>query len=147
MGAQLLIGERGSRGALRGHQLMHVRLGPIEHLLELITRKLALLHERGCNKFDLATVRLDQVARLQLPGACDRRHGAGRGREEGYHSRDVQVIVRAVPAPPAAGRVAALRGGACQHGDANPYDDQPEFLDYAKPPMPEEEVQQTFCGT
>jgi uncharacterized protein YdiU (UPF0061 family) len=30
---------------------------------------------------------------------------------------------------------------------ANPYDDQPGFLDYAKPPMPEEEVQQTFCGT
>ena len=30
---------------------------------------------------------------------------------------------------------------------ARPYDDQPEFADYAKPPMPEEEVQQTFCGT
>ena len=30
---------------------------------------------------------------------------------------------------------------------AHPYDDQPEFADYAKPPMPEEEVQQTFCGT
>jgi serine/tyrosine/threonine adenylyltransferase len=30
---------------------------------------------------------------------------------------------------------------------AHPYDDQPEFGEYAKPPMPEEEVQQTFCGT
>ena len=30
---------------------------------------------------------------------------------------------------------------------AYPYDDQPEFADYAKPPMPAEEVQQTFCGT
>lgn len=30
---------------------------------------------------------------------------------------------------------------------ANPYEDQPEFRDYAKPPTPEEEVQQTFCGT
>src|SRR4051812_2508445 len=30
---------------------------------------------------------------------------------------------------------------------ARPYDDQPDFSDYAKPPMPEEEVQQTFCGT
>jgi uncharacterized protein YdiU (UPF0061 family) len=30
---------------------------------------------------------------------------------------------------------------------AHPYDDQPEFADYAKPPMPAEEVQQTFCGT
>ena len=30
---------------------------------------------------------------------------------------------------------------------AHPYDDQPEFAVYAKPPMPEEEVQQTFCGT
>jgi uncharacterized protein YdiU (UPF0061 family) len=30
---------------------------------------------------------------------------------------------------------------------AHPYVDQPEFSDYAKPPMPKEEVQQTFCGT
>lgn len=30
---------------------------------------------------------------------------------------------------------------------ANPYEEQPEFADYAKPPSPEEEVQQTFCGT
>jgi uncharacterized protein YdiU (UPF0061 family) len=30
---------------------------------------------------------------------------------------------------------------------AHPYDDQPEFADYAKPPTPAEEVQQTFCGT
>ena len=30
---------------------------------------------------------------------------------------------------------------------AHPYDDQPEFAVYAKPPMPEEEIQQTFCGT
>ena len=30
---------------------------------------------------------------------------------------------------------------------AHPYDDQPEFADYAKPPQPEEEVRQTFCGT
>src|SRR3954447_3928762 len=30
---------------------------------------------------------------------------------------------------------------------AHPYDDQPEFADYAKPPLPEEEVQRTFCGT
>jgi uncharacterized protein YdiU (UPF0061 family) len=28
-----------------------------------------------------------------------------------------------------------------------PYDDQPEFARYAMPPMPLEEVQQTFCGT
>jgi uncharacterized protein YdiU (UPF0061 family) len=30
---------------------------------------------------------------------------------------------------------------------AHPYDDQPDFADYAKPPTPGEEVQQTFCGT
>lgn len=30
---------------------------------------------------------------------------------------------------------------------AHPYQDQPEFGDYAKPPTAEEEVQQTFCGT
>ena len=28
-----------------------------------------------------------------------------------------------------------------------PYDDQPQFAHYAKPPAPEEEVRQTFCGT
>jgi len=30
---------------------------------------------------------------------------------------------------------------------AHPYDDQLEFAEYAKPPTPDEEVQQTFCGT
>ena len=30
---------------------------------------------------------------------------------------------------------------------AHPYDDQPEFADYANAPAPEEEVQRTFCGT
>jgi uncharacterized protein YdiU (UPF0061 family) len=30
---------------------------------------------------------------------------------------------------------------------ARPYNDQPEFADYANPPAPEEEVRQTFCGT
>jgi uncharacterized protein YdiU (UPF0061 family) len=30
---------------------------------------------------------------------------------------------------------------------AHPYDDQPEFADYGKPPAPGEEVRQTFCGT
>jgi uncharacterized protein YdiU (UPF0061 family) len=30
---------------------------------------------------------------------------------------------------------------------ARPYDDQPDFSDYAKPPTPDEEVLQTFCGT
>ena len=30
---------------------------------------------------------------------------------------------------------------------AHPYDDQPEFADYANVPAPEEEVQRTFCGT
>ena len=30
---------------------------------------------------------------------------------------------------------------------ARPYDKRPEFADYAKPPAPEEEVLQTFCGT
>jgi uncharacterized protein YdiU (UPF0061 family) len=30
---------------------------------------------------------------------------------------------------------------------AHPYEDQPEFADYAKPPQPGEEVTQTFCGT
>jgi serine/tyrosine/threonine adenylyltransferase len=30
---------------------------------------------------------------------------------------------------------------------ANPYDDYAEFAEYAKAPAPEEEVQQTFCGT
>ena len=30
---------------------------------------------------------------------------------------------------------------------ARPYDDQPEFSEYAQSPAPEEEVQQTFCGT
>jgi uncharacterized protein YdiU (UPF0061 family) len=30
---------------------------------------------------------------------------------------------------------------------AHPYDDQPEFADYAKPPREDQIVQQTFCGT
>jgi uncharacterized protein YdiU (UPF0061 family) len=30
---------------------------------------------------------------------------------------------------------------------ARPFDDQPEFADYANPPQPEEIVRQTFCGT
>jgi serine/tyrosine/threonine adenylyltransferase len=30
---------------------------------------------------------------------------------------------------------------------ARPYDDQPEFAEYAEPPAPDEEVLQTFCGT
>jgi serine/tyrosine/threonine adenylyltransferase len=30
---------------------------------------------------------------------------------------------------------------------ANPYDDQPDFARYAMPPMPDEEVARTFCGT
>jgi serine/tyrosine/threonine adenylyltransferase len=30
---------------------------------------------------------------------------------------------------------------------ARPYDTQPEMSAYAKPPEPEEEVLQTFCGT
>jgi uncharacterized protein YdiU (UPF0061 family) len=30
---------------------------------------------------------------------------------------------------------------------AKPFDDQPEFADYASPPKPEERVCQTFCGT
>jgi uncharacterized protein YdiU (UPF0061 family) len=30
---------------------------------------------------------------------------------------------------------------------ANPFEDQPEFSDYANPPKPEERVCQTFCGT
>ena len=30
---------------------------------------------------------------------------------------------------------------------ARPYDDQREFTEYAKPPAPDEEVLQTFCGT
>jgi len=30
---------------------------------------------------------------------------------------------------------------------ATPYDDQPGFARYAEPPLPEEVVQQTFCGT
>ena len=29
----------------------------------------------------------------------------------------------------------------------HPYADQLEFAEYAKPPTPDEEVQQTFCGT
>ena len=30
---------------------------------------------------------------------------------------------------------------------AKPFEDQPEFADYATPPKPEERVCQTFCGT
>lgn len=30
---------------------------------------------------------------------------------------------------------------------ATPFDEQPEFSDYANPPLPDEIVQQTFCGT
>ena len=30
---------------------------------------------------------------------------------------------------------------------ASPYDDQPRYADYAKPPAPDEVVRQTFCGT
>ena len=30
---------------------------------------------------------------------------------------------------------------------ARPFDDQPEHADLAKPPLPEERVQATFCGT
>jgi uncharacterized protein YdiU (UPF0061 family) len=28
-----------------------------------------------------------------------------------------------------------------------PYEDQPEFSDYADPPQPDQRVLQTFCGT
>lgn len=30
---------------------------------------------------------------------------------------------------------------------SKPYEDQPQFAAYTDPPRPEEEVQQTFCGT
>jgi hypothetical protein len=30
---------------------------------------------------------------------------------------------------------------------ARPYDDQPEFAYLADPPLPEERVRATFCGT
>jgi uncharacterized protein YdiU (UPF0061 family) len=30
---------------------------------------------------------------------------------------------------------------------ARPYDDQPEHEEYAEPPLPEERVLKTFCGT
>jgi uncharacterized protein YdiU (UPF0061 family) len=30
---------------------------------------------------------------------------------------------------------------------ASPYDDQPDRLEYEAPPLPEEVVHQTFCGT
>jgi serine/tyrosine/threonine adenylyltransferase len=29
----------------------------------------------------------------------------------------------------------------------HPYEDQPDFAELAEPPLPEERVQQTFCGT
>jgi serine/tyrosine/threonine adenylyltransferase len=30
---------------------------------------------------------------------------------------------------------------------ARPFDDGPDTAEYAKPPLPEERVRQTFCGT
>jgi uncharacterized protein YdiU (UPF0061 family) len=30
---------------------------------------------------------------------------------------------------------------------SKPFDDQPEFAAYADPPMPDQRVLQTFCGT
>jgi uncharacterized protein YdiU (UPF0061 family) len=30
---------------------------------------------------------------------------------------------------------------------SRPFNDQPEFADYANPPLPDEIVRQTFCGT
>jgi uncharacterized protein YdiU (UPF0061 family) len=30
---------------------------------------------------------------------------------------------------------------------AHPFDDQPQYVQYEKPPAPEEVVHQTFCGT
>ena len=30
---------------------------------------------------------------------------------------------------------------------SKPYDDQPEFAEYAEPPEPHQRVHQTFCGT
>ena len=30
---------------------------------------------------------------------------------------------------------------------SKPFEDQPEFADYAEPPQPEQRVLQTFCGT
>jgi hypothetical protein len=30
---------------------------------------------------------------------------------------------------------------------AKPYEDQPDFAEYADPPQPEQRVLQTFCGT
>jgi uncharacterized protein YdiU (UPF0061 family) len=55
-------------------------------------------------------------------------------------------------------RVEEALTAAAQRGDlepfetlvrvlARPYDDQPEFAHLATPPLPEERVQQTFCGT
>ena len=30
---------------------------------------------------------------------------------------------------------------------SKPFEDQPEFAAYAEPPLPEQRVMQTFCGT
>jgi len=30
---------------------------------------------------------------------------------------------------------------------SKPYQDQPQFADYAEPPQPDQRVLQTFCGT
>ena len=31
--------------------------------------------------------------------------------------------------------------------ESKPYEDQPEFAAYTEPPLPEQRVLQTFCGT
>jgi uncharacterized protein YdiU (UPF0061 family) len=55
-------------------------------------------------------------------------------------------------------RVEQALDAAVDHGDLGPFeellavvtrpwDDQPEHARYATPPLPEERVRQTFCGT
>jgi uncharacterized protein YdiU (UPF0061 family) len=55
-------------------------------------------------------------------------------------------------------RIEAVIVAAVEHGDyapfealsrvlSHPFDDEPGAPDFAVPPLPEERVQQTFCGT
>jgi uncharacterized protein YdiU (UPF0061 family) len=70
-----------------------------------------------------------------------------------------EAILRANPAfIPRNHRIEAVIRAAEDRGDfapldilinvlATPFDDRPDFADYANPPLPEEIVRQTFCGT
>ena len=94
------------------------------------------------------------------PSTNGPRAGASASAEEPQSAGERQAAMRAVnPAfIPRNHRVEAVIQAAVNNDDyapfeelltvlAKPYEDQPAFAAYAEPPLPEQRVLQTFCGT